>query len=76
MTEQDRSFEEAFGESRLGQIARLAAILREQGGRLRPAERTIAIRALGAMVEDCAHVGIDKARVTAALNGRGPARIV
>jgi len=75
MTQQDRSFEEGFGESRLGQIGRLAAILRDQGGQLPPTERTMVIRALGAMVEDCAAVGIAQVRVTAALNGRGPARI-
>ena len=75
MSEQDRSFEEAFGESRLGQIARLAAILREQGGQLRQPERTMVIRALGAMVEDCAAAGIEQVRVTAMLKGRGPARI-
>ena len=76
MSSQGASFEDTFGESRLGQIARLPAILRDQEGRLPTAQRTIAIRALGSMVEDCAAVGIEKGRVTAALNGRGPARIV
>lgn len=75
MSEQFQSFEKAFGECRLGQIARLAAILREQGGQLPPSERPMVIRSLGAMVEDCAAVGIEQMRVTAALNGRGPARI-
>ncbi len=60
---------EAFGETRLHQVARLAALEREHGDALNELGCVLVTRTMITLVQDCFATGIAEERVVAALKG-------